>query len=176
MSRKQKRAIAKSGPVWHQSAEEATLARMPKYNAHACGTGAHGDAKYNRARQKRAWQKELNNEGLRNRGGLPLFATRPIGTNNHNDASFFAARSDNQIKPHLHASQTGSSMASLLTGNVHKGNRRLFHCDLMGVHRPSHQNRVNNPLKEPRHRQSIRDPAVLGRNDWPVPTEIGEKQ
>ena len=72
MSRKQKRAVAKSGPVWHQSAEEATLARMPKYNAHACGTGAHGDAKYNRARQKRAWQKELNNEGLRNRGGLPL--------------------------------------------------------------------------------------------------------
>lgn len=72
MSRKQKHAVAKSGPVWHQSAEEATLARMPKYNAHACGTGAHGDAKYNRARQKRAWQKELNNEGLRNRGGLPF--------------------------------------------------------------------------------------------------------
>ena len=78
MSRKQKRAVAKSGPVWHQSAEEATLARMPKYNAHACGTGAHGDAKYNRARQKRAWQKELNNEGPRNRGGLPLLRSNKL--------------------------------------------------------------------------------------------------
>ena len=63
-----KRAVPKSGPVWHQSAEEATLARMPKYNAHACGTGAHGDAKYNRARQKQAWRKELYLEGPRLRG------------------------------------------------------------------------------------------------------------
>ena len=85
MSRKKKRStrhnrakqtVAKQGPIWHQTAEEATLAKMPKYNAFGCGTGAHGDAKYNRARQKQAWRNELrtnqHSEGLRNRGGLPL--------------------------------------------------------------------------------------------------------
>ena len=75
MSSKKKRRVASSGPVWHMSAEEATLARMPKYNAHACGTGAHGDAKYNRARQKQAWRKEIDLEGPRNRGVLPFIAT-----------------------------------------------------------------------------------------------------
>ena len=67
-----KNRVAKSGPVWHRSAEQATLDRMPKYNAHACGTGPHGDAKYNRARQKRAWQREMSNEGARNHGRLPF--------------------------------------------------------------------------------------------------------
>ncbi len=70
---RKKRAFSKSGPVWHQSAEEATLARMPKYNAHACGIGAHGDAKYNRARNKEAWRNELRNEDPRMSGGLPVF-------------------------------------------------------------------------------------------------------
>ena len=73
---RKKRSIPKSGPVWHRTAEEATLARMPKYNAHACGTGAHGDAKYNRARQKQAWRKELHGEGPCIRGGLPFCAQR----------------------------------------------------------------------------------------------------
>ena len=73
---KRKNRVPKSGPVWHRTAEEATLDRMPKFNAHACGTGAHGDAKYNRARQKRAWQREMNGEGARNRGRL-RFAERP---------------------------------------------------------------------------------------------------
>ena len=72
MSRKKATGVAKSGPVWHKSAEEATLDQMPKYNAHLCGTGPHGDAKYNRARQKRAWQRELHREGARTRGRLPL--------------------------------------------------------------------------------------------------------
>jgi hypothetical protein len=55
----------KSGAVWHLSAEEATLAGKPRYNGFACGHGAHGDAKYNRAKSKRAWRNELNREGIR---------------------------------------------------------------------------------------------------------------
>ena len=61
MSSKKKR-VSKSGPVWHRSAEEATLDTMPKYNGYACGIGVHGDVKYNRARQKSAWQKDLQQE------------------------------------------------------------------------------------------------------------------
>ena len=72
MPGKKKGRVAKSGPVWHVSAEEATLRQMPKYNAHACGTGPHGDAKYNRARQKSAWQREMSREGARTRGRLPF--------------------------------------------------------------------------------------------------------
>ena len=67
---KRKQRIPKSGPVWRKSAEEATLAKMPKYNAHACGTGPHGDAKYNRAKQKEAWRRETRNEDARSRGRL----------------------------------------------------------------------------------------------------------
>ena len=66
-----KKHVPKSGPVWHVSSEEATLARMPHYNAHACGTGAHGDAKYNRAKQKRMWDKQLRQEGTQS-GPLPF--------------------------------------------------------------------------------------------------------
>lgn len=76
---KKKRLVPKSGPIWHQSAEEATLAHMPKYNAYACGSGAHGDAKYNRARQKQAWRKELNAEGPRTNGGLPFCGQTSLG-------------------------------------------------------------------------------------------------
>ena len=45
------------------SAEEATLAKKPRYNGYACGHGAHGDAKYSRTKSKRAWQKQLKQEG-----------------------------------------------------------------------------------------------------------------
>ncbi|MBQ9068026.1 MAG: hypothetical protein IJ131_03045 [Eggerthellaceae bacterium] len=69
MTRKKKSRAPKSGPVWHLSAEEATLACMPKFNGHACGTGAHGDAKYNRTKQKRVWQRTLTEE-TRIRGPL----------------------------------------------------------------------------------------------------------
>ena len=69
---KKKNRVPKNGPIWKRSAEQATLDRMPKFNAHACGTGAHGDTKYNRARQKNAWQKEMNHEGARSRGLLPF--------------------------------------------------------------------------------------------------------
>ena len=75
-ARAKRAAVPKTGPVWRRSAEQATLDQMPKFNGHACKTGAHGDAKYNRAKSKRAWQKEtirqLNQEGTRPRGSLPF--------------------------------------------------------------------------------------------------------
>lgn len=69
---KQRSRVPKDGPVWHRTPEQATLDRMPKYNAHACGTGAHGDAKYNRAKQERSWRRELDREA-RSCGPLPLW-------------------------------------------------------------------------------------------------------
>ncbi len=71
MARKRKK-IAKTGAVWHQSAEEATLAKMPRYDAWACGHGPHGPAGYARAKEKRAWQKQMRQEGART--GSFLFA------------------------------------------------------------------------------------------------------
>ena len=69
---KKKQRVPKNGPVWHKSAEEATLDKMPRFNAHACKTGPHGDTKYNRAKQKRAWRQELNRHETRDRGSLRL--------------------------------------------------------------------------------------------------------
>ena len=65
MSKRAKRirGVAKAGPVWHLSAEEAALAKKPRYNGYACGYGAHGDAKYNRAKAKRAWKHSMEREG-----------------------------------------------------------------------------------------------------------------
>ena len=65
VSKKTKRAncVPKTGAVWHLSAEEATLAKKPRYNGYACGHGAHGDAKYNRAKQKRVWKSAIRQEG-----------------------------------------------------------------------------------------------------------------
>ena len=37
--------------------------KKPRYNGYACGHGAHGDAKYSRTKSKRAWQKQLKQEG-----------------------------------------------------------------------------------------------------------------
>lgn len=68
MARQKNRKVPKTGPVWRMSAEEATLAGKPRYNGFACGSGAHGDAKYNRKREKRTWQRELRNEGTSKRG------------------------------------------------------------------------------------------------------------
>ena len=66
-----RKRVSKSGPIWHKSAEEATLDKMPKFNAHACGTGPHGDLKYNRAKQKRNWQREFDQREARNCGLRP---------------------------------------------------------------------------------------------------------
>ena len=63
MSAKRKKHAPKSGAVWHMSADEATLAKKPHYNGYICGHGAHGDAKYSRTKSKRAWQKQLKQEG-----------------------------------------------------------------------------------------------------------------
>lgn len=62
--------------VWRQTAEEATLAAMPRYNGYGCGHGAHGDAKYNRAKAKRAWRSEMGHEGA-SRGSFPFSRARP---------------------------------------------------------------------------------------------------
>lgn len=51
--------VPKGDVVWRQTAEEATLARKPYYNAFACGHGVHGDTKYNRAKEKRTWKRNL---------------------------------------------------------------------------------------------------------------------
>ena len=77
MSKKKTRA-SQSGPVWHRSAEEATLDKMPKYNAHICKTGPHGSAKYDRAKAKRDWQREMSQGIARTRGRFPfLGGARP---------------------------------------------------------------------------------------------------
>lgn len=50
--------------VWRQSAEEATLAKMPRYNAYGVGHGPHANRKrYDRNRSKRAWRSEIENQG-----------------------------------------------------------------------------------------------------------------
>jgi ribosomal protein L19E len=67
-------ANAKGRPnvVWRQSAEEATLASKPHYNGFACGHGAHGGVKFNRAKAKQAWKKQIRQEGA-SRGSFLLF-------------------------------------------------------------------------------------------------------
>ena len=70
---KKKRA-SKTGPVWHQSSDEATLAKKPLYNGFACGHGAHGNAKYCRAKEKRTWERQLEREGASHEA--PFFLLR----------------------------------------------------------------------------------------------------
>ena len=81
MSKKRKKAHPvqavkpKSDVVWRQSAEEATLASKPRYNGFACGHGAHGSAKYSRARAKQVWQRQMRQEGA-SRGSFPFMGAR----------------------------------------------------------------------------------------------------
>ena len=75
MSKKRKRKVPKTGAVWRQTADEATLAQNPRYNGFACGHGAHGSAKYNRTKENRAWQKQLRQEGAP-RGSFPFLRLR----------------------------------------------------------------------------------------------------
>lgn len=60
---KRRKRVPKSGAVWHQTPEEATMARKPYINGYACGHGVHGDVKYNRAKERRAWRKQTRREG-----------------------------------------------------------------------------------------------------------------
>ena len=71
MPKKRARKAPKTGAVWRQTADEATLAQNPRYNGFACGHGAHGEAKYSRAKAKRAWRKQLKQEGA-SRGSFPF--------------------------------------------------------------------------------------------------------
>lgn len=77
MSKKRKKAHPvqpvkpKGNVVWRQSAEEATLASKPRYNGFACGHGAHGSARYSRARAKQAWRRQMRQEGA-SRGSFPF--------------------------------------------------------------------------------------------------------
>ena len=79
MSKKRKKAHPvqpvkpKGNIVWRQSAEEATLASKPRYNGFACGHGAHGSAKYSRARAKQAWKRQMRQEGA-SWGSFPFSA------------------------------------------------------------------------------------------------------
>lgn len=41
------------------TSEEATLAKMPKFNGFASGHGAHGDKKYNRTKAKRQFKRDM---------------------------------------------------------------------------------------------------------------------
>ncbi len=58
-----KKRTARGNVVWRQTAEEATLANKPRYNGYACGHGAHGPTKYDRAKTKRQWKSQLHDEG-----------------------------------------------------------------------------------------------------------------
>ncbi len=67
-----KRMVPKTGAIWHQSPEEATLARKPYINGYACGHGVHGDTKYNRCKSKREWKRRMDSEGA-SRGSFPFW-------------------------------------------------------------------------------------------------------
>ena len=75
MTSKRARHVSGKGAVWHMSSEQATLAKMPKYNGYACGYGAHGNAKYHRAKSKHAWKAQMQKEGA-SRGSFPFIEAR----------------------------------------------------------------------------------------------------
>lgn len=86
MSKKRKKAYPVQVPrpkgdvVWRQSAEKATLASKPRYNGFACGHGAHGPAKYSRARAKQAWRRQMRQEGA-SRGSFFFGGSMVCGNN-----------------------------------------------------------------------------------------------
>lgn len=57
-----KNRIPKDGPVFTMTSEEATLSKMPKYNAFAGGYGTHGDSKYNRNKEKREFERRMRDD------------------------------------------------------------------------------------------------------------------
>lgn len=59
MTSKRARHVSGKGAVWHMFSEQASLAKIPKYNGYACGYGALGNAKYHRAKSKRAWKAQM---------------------------------------------------------------------------------------------------------------------
>ena len=102
MARKRKK-VAKTGPVWHESAEEATLAKMPRYDAWTCGHGPHGGYGYERAKEKRAWRKQMRREGARD--GLlsfsPVASPRLLGAQGKRQAAARVSPSPHEARvPH----------------------------------------------------------------------------
>lgn len=73
--RAKKHNVPKTGAVWRQTSEEATLAKMPRYDAFAGGYGPHGSKKYDRARVKQDWRRQIGQEGA-SRGSFPLYAKK----------------------------------------------------------------------------------------------------
>ena len=69
--RTKKHNVPKTGTVWRQTSEEATLAKMPRYNAFAGGYGPHGSKKYDRAKAKQDWRRQIGQEGA-SRGSFPF--------------------------------------------------------------------------------------------------------
>lgn len=122
MSKKRKKAHPvqavkpKSDVVWRQSAEEATLASKPRYNGFACGHGAHGPAKYSRARAKQAWKRQMRQEGA-SRGSF-----------------FFGARA-RRGRPRCRPlpKKWGGSAAGLAPGSVSAYNESITHCGEHGL-------------------------------------------
>lgn len=119
MSKKRKKAHPvqpvkpKGNVVWRQSAEEATLASKPRYNGFACGHGAHGSAKYSRARAKQAWKRQMRQEGA-SRGSFPFFGAR--------------ARRGRPLPKKWHGSAAG-----LAPGPVSAYNESITHCGERGL-------------------------------------------
>lgn len=73
--RAKKHNVPKTGAVWRQTSEEATLAKMPRYDAFAGGYGPHGSKKYDRAKVKQDWRRQIGQEGA-SRGSFPLYAKK----------------------------------------------------------------------------------------------------
>ncbi len=73
--RAKKHSVPKTGAVWRQTSEEATLAKMPRYDAFAGGYGPHGSKKYDRAKVKQDWRRQIGQEGA-SRGSFPLCAKK----------------------------------------------------------------------------------------------------
>lgn len=71
--RVKKHSVPKTGAVWRQTSEEVTLAKMPRYDAFAGGYGPHGSKKYDRAKVKQDWRRQIGQEGA-SRGSFPLYA------------------------------------------------------------------------------------------------------
>lgn len=80
MGKRKRHHVAKSGPLVI-NAELVWQTKKPRYNGYACGYGKHGDNKYNRAREKRGWQRDFDSRSS-GKGLLPFWdpVSMPQGT------------------------------------------------------------------------------------------------
>ena len=136
--------------VWRQSAEEATLAKKPHYNGFACGHGAHGDRKYNRAKAKQAWRKQIRHEGA-SQGPFP-FAARTDHPHTQN------ARTPTQ------AGETGMRLRPPMLDRP----RRSAHIEPTS-HAPQTQIRLPETRKTPAERYSTGDDSLVSPGGFESP-------